>query len=315
MRIDPMQRIRKIANAVLYEGYMLYPYRPSNVKNRQRWTFGGLYPASYAERNGDSSRLHAEVLVKPSDGLTLEIHVRFLHLMAEERRGRMCQRALERDVVLHGVELEGRYSRAFSFSALEDREASTTRRRQRIQGLVEVASGPIDAGLHKLSVRVTNTTDFRGPNDISRDEASMQALVATHAILRAPEGGFVSLVDPPEQYREAASRCSNQGVWPVLAGEPGSTEWMLAPPFILPDYPRIAPESPGDLFDGTEIDEILTLRVLTMTDAEKEEVSQADPRLREMLERTQSLSPEELWKLHGTLRDPRALVPMGGGEA
>src|SRR5579862_9386926 len=79
------ETVEKIADAVLYEGYMLYPYRPSNVKNRQRWTFGGLYPASYAERNGDSSRLHAEVLVKPSDGLTLEIHVRFLHLMAEER--------------------------------------------------------------------------------------------------------------------------------------------------------------------------------------------------------------------------------------
>ena len=40
--------VDRIVNAVLYEGYLLYPYRPS-VKNRQRWTFGGLYPRSYCE--------------------------------------------------------------------------------------------------------------------------------------------------------------------------------------------------------------------------------------------------------------------------
>ena len=39
----------KVANAVLYEGYMLYPYRPSAIKNRQRWSFGILYPPAYEE--------------------------------------------------------------------------------------------------------------------------------------------------------------------------------------------------------------------------------------------------------------------------
>ena len=33
-----------IADAWLFEGYILYPYRPSSIKNQQRWTFGGLFP-------------------------------------------------------------------------------------------------------------------------------------------------------------------------------------------------------------------------------------------------------------------------------
>ena len=82
---------------------------------------------------------------------------------------------------------------------------------------------------------------------------------------------------------------------------------MLSSPIILYDYPQIAPESPGDLFDGAEIDEILTLRILTMTDEEKREMRKTDERARKMLERTESLPMEHLMKLHGTLRDLRAL--------
>jgi len=304
--LHEQQQIQKIANAVLYEGYVLYPYRPSNVKNRQRWTLGGLYPRGYAENQGDSSKLHAEVLIHPPEQLRVEINVRFLHLMQEARHGRAWQRAVERDVGLCGIEAQGRYMKSFHFPAMVQKEDDTTRSQRRVDGLIEVVTERLESGLHKMSLRVTNTTEFLGPADLPRDNASMQALVATHLILHAPRGGFISLIDPPETARHAAQRCSNSGVWPVLAGTPGSTEWMLAPPIILPDYPQIAPESPGDLFDGTEIDEILTLRILTMTDAEKEEMRQADPRLHELLERTQSLSEEQLLRMHGTLREPCA---------
>jgi hypothetical protein len=77
---------------------------------------------------------------------------------------------------------------------------------------------------------------------------------------------------------------------------------MLAAPIILYDYPQIAPESAGDLFDGTEIDEILQLRILTMTDAEKLEIRNGDDRTRQILERTEMLPPEHFQKLHGALR-------------
>ncbi|HEX3953775.1 MAG TPA: hypothetical protein VHW90_09410, partial [Stellaceae bacterium] len=117
-------------------------------------------------------------------------------------------------------------------------------------------------------------------------------------------GAFVSQTDPPDRLRDAAACCANHGTRPVLVGRDGDRNAILASPIILPDYPRIAPESPGDLFDGTEIDEILTMRILAMTDAEKREMATADPRARALLERTHALTPAEMPRLHGTMRRP-----------
>ena len=140
----------------------------------------------------------------------------------------------------------------------------------------------------------------------SRDEALARALVSAHTILEVRAGDFVSLVDPPESYRSFAAACQNVGTWPVLVGEDGQRDTMLSSPIILYDYPQIAPESPGDLFDGAEIDEILSLRILTMTDEEKQEMRQSDERARQILERTEALPAEHFAKLHGALRGLRA---------
>ena len=77
---------------------------------------------------------------------------------------------------------------------------------------------------------------------------------------------------------------------------------MLSSPIILYDYPQIAPESPGSLFDGTEIDEILTLRIMTLTDDEKREMRNADDRARQILERTETLPAEQFMKMHGAMK-------------
>jgi hypothetical protein len=122
-------------------------------------------------------------------------------------------------------------------------------------------------------------------------------------VLVARAGHFVSLTDPPPARRAEAEACENVGLWPVLAGEEGDRSTILASPIILPDHPRIAPESPGDLFDATEIDQMLVLNILSLTDEEKREMRSADPRAREILERTESLSEEELMRLHGTIRE------------
>jgi hypothetical protein len=114
-------------------------------------------------------------------------------------------------------------------------------------------------------------------------------------------------MDPPEELREAAQGCENIKMWPVLVGEEGERNMMLSAPIILYDYPRIAPESPGDLFDGTEIDQLLVFNILNLTDEEKEEMRASDPRAREILERTESLSSEELMNLHGAIREFRML--------
>jgi hypothetical protein len=112
-------------------------------------------------------------------------------------------------------------------------------------------------------------------------------------------------MDPPDDLQAAASGCSNIGLWPVMVGEADERDAMLASPIILYDYPQIAPESAGDCFDGTEIDEILALRVITMTDEEKAEARRTDPRARALLDRTEGLSDEHMMKLHGVLRGLR----------
>jgi hydrogenase maturation protease len=113
---------------------------------------------------------------------------------------------------------------------------------------------------------------------------------------------------PAPEYAEATAACQQIGTWPVLVGEKGAQDTLLSSPIILYDYPEIAPESAGDLFDGTEIDEILSLRILTLTDEEKREMSQSDDRARLMLERTETLPLEQLMKLHGVLRNVRPSV-------
>ena len=281
------QNVRSIADAVLYEGYMLYPYRLSSVKNRQRWTFGGLFPKAWGS---DPSRLHAELLISGRPE-SVAVHVRFLHLL--DRSG--WQEAMERELAFSGPG-----EQRFSFPAW----SADGRRQEQVDGIASASSEQIAPGLYKLTIEVSNETEFKGSIETKRDDASLQALIAVHAIAEVSGGEFVSLTDPPAEYREAAAGCSNVGVWPVLAGDEGSHDCMFVSPIILYDYPQVAPESPGDLFDGAEIDEILTLRIMTMTDAEKAEMRATDERTRRILERTESLGAEELMKLHGVLRSP-----------
>jgi hypothetical protein len=134
----------------------------------------------------------------------------------------------------------------------------------------------------------------------SRDEALACSLVSAHMIVGSESGEFLSLLDPPAAYEDLARGCQNVGNWPVLADDGATT--MLASPIILYDHPVIAPESAGNLFDSTEIDEILSLRILTLSDDEKAEIRETDDRARELLERTENIPEEQFMKLHGVLR-------------
>ncbi len=110
-----------------------------------------------------------------------------------------------------------------------------------------------------------------------RDEALPLSFVSAHLLLGISGGEFVSLLDPDPAYREAVAACCNTGVFPVLVGEEPDRSMMFCSPIILYDYPKIAPESEGDFFDGTEMDEMLTLRVLTLTDSRKRKCGMGIP--------------------------------------
>jgi len=312
-----LAKVDQIAKAVLYEGYMLYPYRPSSVKNRQRWNFGVVYPQAYSDAQGgeEPCSMQTECLVCGNSGTVLEVKVRFLQLQARSARqfGEAnsslpdgWQEAVEREVDLPQFSPETLccepLAKTFAFPA----EAQLDRRQEAIQGHIDVTAARAGRDLFKVSVVVRNHT-LPKTRESSRDGALMHSLVSTHLILGVEGGEFISLLEPPAELQELAGQCRNVGAWPVLVGEPGQSDTLLASPIILYDYPQIAPESAGDLFDGTEIDEILSLRIMTLTDEEKREIRQSDERARQILERTESMPAEQFMKLHGAVRGLRPL--------
>jgi hypothetical protein len=316
-------RVRAIADAVLYEGYVLWPYRRSALKNQQRWTFGGVYPEAHAARRGgidDPAELRAECLVEGDGTTSLDVRVRFLHVVRRQamrdgqpvdalesggERHLSWEEAVEREIALPELRLGARARTAIDVPAAREREAlegadAVVRSSCALTGAVSADSERVEPGLFRVRVRVANTSPFGGT---TREAALLQTFCSTHVVLRARDGAFVSLTDPPERWAAAARACENAGVWPVLAGEPGDRSTLLASPLILPDHPEIAPESPGDLFDGGEIDQMLVLNILSLTEEERRDMRDCDPRTREILERTEALSNEELMRLHGTIRE------------
>ncbi|MCU1347311.1 MAG: hypothetical protein JWO56_341 [Acidobacteria bacterium] len=306
-------RIARIVNAVLYEGYMLYPYRASSVKNRQRWNFGVVVPAAYHESIDPSERaeLRTECLLEAGAGTTVEVSVRFLQLV-ERKVGAPgaddledCDETIEREITLPPLRPFGMQDdtrRTFGFPAARETAGSIVRSSDGIEGEVTVQCINVGDGAVRIAISIANRTPLDVSGGIRRDDALRRSFLSVHVVLTAHDGAFVSLLDPGDAFRDAAAQCRQDGLYPVLAGEEGDRQTVLAAPIILYDHPQVAPESPDDLFDGTEIDEILTLRIQTLSDAEKREIRSADARTRHLLERADSLEPEALARLHGTLR-------------
>jgi hypothetical protein len=350
---DPagLDKIRAVADAVLYEGYLLYPYRATSSKNQLRWQFGVLGPqGAGAAGIGEDSHLSMECLLDlgPPDSIesaqaNLIIHVRFLQLQQ-----RSAEQSDDRGGYLPVPELRVYGERWFSWDEAVEVESSRTaplvdlmagltwsvvadaaestepvrdqlgnvagrlvRQCWPVSATVCARLEPVD-GLHRLTVSIDNQA--MADDLTSKQEALRQSLLGTHLIIESgdPSVRFLSVIDPPGKARKAAEQCRQHRCWPVLAGEPGEVSVVLGSPIILYDYPEIAGESTGSLFDATEIDEILMLRVLTMTDAEKAEARATDPKAAEIIDRCDAMSPEDLMRLHGTLRDPDPQPPSWG---
>ncbi|HET6611885.1 MAG TPA: hydrogenase maturation protease [Kofleriaceae bacterium] len=304
--IDP---IRKIADAVLLEGYVLYPYRASAIKNRFRFPFGVLAPRAWSEATGTERwQLGATWLIEPDSGAVprLKIQLRFLCAARHERPGGVWDQGDLREIEA-ACDVLAPPSGAPGHPGREIPFATGAGDPQPIRGAITVCAHAHDAATPLLAARVTvaNRTPWARPH-ASRDEILPSSLLATHMIATVTGGRFVSLFDPPPFARTAAAACKPEGLYSVLAGDPGARDAILAAPIILYDHPRIAPESPGDMFDATEIDELLCLRALTLTDAEKSEVRATDPRAAAILDRVENLSPEAWERLHGARREPPA---------
>ena len=350
--------VDRIVGATLYEGYILYPYRPTSVKNQVRWTFGGVFPRAYAEQSGGTERsaVTTECLLRASAGARVAVTARFLHpvtrtvlelsepvavltddavalahavpsLDAGGRRHVSWEEATERSIDAGTFDvsllLADPRTCTVTFPAHTEREP-VDREDGMIVGVIERTWQELEihmlisaarrgeegtATVYAIRVELSNTTDS---DRITRDSALLHALVSAHVVLSSHGAAWLSLADPPDDVARDAAACVNDGLWPVLISEQCVDDTVLASPIILEDHPQLAPESAGDLFDATEIDEILSLRILTLTDEEKDEMRAADARTRELLERTELLTQEQFMRMHGTIRELR---PSAGEHA
>jgi len=340
MTADPghIEHARKVADAVLYEGYLLYPYRRSAQKNRTRFQFGVLMPPPYrAVDEHEPSASQTECLIECLADAEIDIGLRFLHLqrrtvqridpgsgtasdvdalVVDGAEYGSFDEAVEREQHLHGrvvdlldadTELRfdvGESQQAEELTGQDGAPAGRlVRRCEALAGAIvaraERTAGPY--GALKLHVRAENRTDPQAPLH-SRDDGLKYSLIAAHLLIGVTRGTFLSMTDPPEWAAGEVTRCENIGTWPVLAGPADCRDLMLSSPVILYDHPEVAPESAGDLFDATEIDEILTLRTLALTDAERQEARATDQRAADLIDRLDGLPPEMLERMHGAIR-------------
>ena len=327
------EEARKVADAVLYEGYVLYPYRASAAKNQIRWQFGVVAPRVHCEaEGGERWSMRTEVLVEGARPV-IDLKLRFLRVQSrtiEDASGTPVasldvdgqlwtswDEAVEEELDIEALGLGTRVV-PFELAPLRVVEHLGTsgrvvRERWPISAELRVSAERLDGPypLVRFRVEVVNVTPWTQPK-APRDDVVRRSLAAVHTLIAVHHGKFLSLIDPPEFAAAAVAGCVNEGTWPVLVGEEGGRTVVLSSPITLYDYPRIAPESPGDMFDSTEIDEILALRVLTLTDEEKREARGTDDRAAAIIDRVDAMPPELFDKLHGAVRYLRTVGGVGG---
>ncbi|MFD5837937.1 hypothetical protein ACFWHV_30975 [Streptomyces collinus] len=346
------EQLGAVADAVLYEGYLLYPYRRSSAKNRVRWQFGVLFPRDWVEADGpvtpgvsgsaDSWYQQTECLLRVRQPGSARVRVRVRHLQMQRKQVQAAghrpveslrtgdgtvhlsfdealPRECEVEVPLDEL-LQGGHTFAVGAAAGEDVEAlpegagRVVRTREELRAETTVTADRLSDDLCRIRVRTTNTAPAPPPRT-PRDEALRRALIATHTLLGGDGAEFVSLIDPPAGLEAPVRACRNEFTFPVLGGEAGDTgPVLLSAPIILPDHPQVAPESPGDLHDAAEIDEILTLRTMLLTDEEKREARATDPRAAAILDRVDTMPQEVFERLHGAVRSLTPATPRTSAD-
>ena len=149
-----------------------------------------------------------------------------------------------------------------------------------------------DGSLAGHAVRAQHHAGRRGPRP--RRARWRRSLLSTHPVLTIEGGRFVSPLEAPE--------AESVNTFPVLATE--DDDALLGAAIMLPDHPRLAPESRGDLFDGTEIEEALLLHVLALSDDEREAIAAADPAVRRWSPAPPPRRPRTSWPCTGARRSP-----------
>ena len=270
--------LEELVDTLLYEGYALYPYTPGATKNATPTPFGIVYPPVYAA-GSPTTFDHLQIeCVAESRPRSFAGEIRFLQASGERHKAQARRLELPAaavgELVTGDLDLDGLRGRA------SIRPIASTRR-------------------VRMTISVHNTTEV--PEGLDRTGALLHSLLSTHVVGRVAGGRFISPLE--------VQGCENVNSWPVLATQ--ADDAVLGAAIMLPDHPQIAPESKGNLFDSTEIEEALLIHVLALSDEEREAAAEQDPAVRQMLERAAKTTPQELMDLHGRVQvaDPRVGEP------
>jgi hypothetical protein len=262
--------LEELVTSLLWEGYALFPYTPGATKNATPTPFGIVYPPAYAaECSGAFDHARLECVVDPAPGAALTATLRYLAPSGHRHQ------AVERRLELGPVPLGARIATEFD------------------GGRLTLRSEPRGDGSAVVRCCVHNTRE--APAGLDRAGALARSLLSTQLLVHVSAGRFRSPLD---------SAPASVNTYPLLASD--SDDVILGTTYVLPDHPQIAPESRGGLFDSTEIEEALLLHVQVLSDNERAEIERADPAVREMIERAEAATPEDIIALHGRveIRDP-----------
>ena len=281
------EALERLIDSLLYEGYALYPYTPGATKNATPTPFGILYPPGYAaELASTFERLELRCVLEAPPGALLSAEVRFL-ASSGERHEAVAHRVQLQETTLAAL---ARASAAAEAGAEREAEIAGGSPGRLLIGL-SLTALEIGEDTYEMALSVENRTPCAPGLD--RPAALAHSLLSTHPVLRSSDGRFSSPLERP---------CQSVNTYPVLASE--ADDAVLGAAIVLPDHPQIAPESRGDLFDSTEIEEALLLHLRVLTDSERAQIE--DPVVREMMARADAATPDEILALHGrvTVRDP-----------
>ena len=276
--------IEKICNALLYEGYALFPYRKNALKNQKRFNFGVLSPKSWAEKQINEHYFQqVELLVLTEKETNITFQTQFLQLSNDTE----WQTATERQIA-------GEFS-LDNLKIVEYKEDN-------LFGKVKISSEHLANNVFKVRFVIENLTEISNAETSTREQVLQFSFVSTHTIFQAENARFISQLEPPHEFVELTKSLQNIGVFPVLIGDKFKQNNVLASPIILYDFPEASEKSFDNFFDGLEIDELMILNIMALTDEEKRQIAETDERTRQIIEKINSATPEDLLRLHASLR-------------
>ncbi|MGZ4350804.1 MAG: hypothetical protein ACXVRX_09800, partial [Solirubrobacteraceae bacterium] len=231
-------RLEELLEALLWEGYALYPYTPGATKNATPTPFGIVYPPVYAATLASTfDHLELRCILQAAPDGVLGAEVRFLEASGDRHQAQA--RRVELPGAMAGA-LSGRPAiKAVSVGALAME--------------MSLETVPQPAGdEYEVVLRVANRTLVS--SGLDRAGALRRSLISTHPVLRVAGGRFISTLERPR---------GSVNTFPVLATD--TDDVMLGAAIVLPDHPKLAPESLGGLVDSTAIEEALRLPVRTLS--------------------------------------------------